>query len=252
MSEPVGTLVCPGCGGAVQKTAKACPYCGAEVVLPKPAGATGPAERRTYCARCGTLYPSDAARCPRCPPGPTDARGGRCPRCAGELAPTTMGAATVDRCGSCGGTWFDGDELEHAADLTTRGVSAADAAASRRSIPPSRIPLEREVRYLACVRCGERMARRQVARGAGVVVDLCRDHGLWFDRDELEAFVAFVRAGGLEVLRHDGVAAMEARRKAAQARDRVASPTPPMGADAEAGGAILGDLLGAFFRVLRG
>ena len=252
MGELVGTIVCHGCGGAVRRDAKACPYCGGEVVLRKPLGASEPAERRTYCARCATLYPADAARCPRCPPGATDARGGWCPRCAGALAPTTMGSVTVDRCAACGGTWFDGDELEHAVDLTTRGVSSTEAAEARRSIPRSKVALEREVRYLACVRCGERMARRQVARGAGVVVDLCRDHGVWFDRDELETFVAFARAGGLEVVRFDGVAAAEARRRLAELKERVPAPLSPMGGafDADAAGWVAGGLVRALLRLL--
>jgi Zn-finger nucleic acid-binding protein len=125
-----------------------------------------------------------------------------------------MGGVSVDRCAQCRGHWFDGDEVEHAVDLTTQGVSKEEAAALRRSLPPPSIPTE-EVRYLACVRCGERMARRQAAPRSGVIVDLCREHGVWFDGDELERFAAFARAGGLEVLRHDGIAVSEARARLA-------------------------------------
>ena len=206
----VGTIVCPACAGAVPKNASACPYCGSIVVLPAPKGADGPAETRTFCPRCGDLYPSAAAKCPRCPPGATDERGGRCPRCAGDLEPTPVGNVTVDRCRSCRGTWFDGDELEHVVDLTTRGISREEAGSRRRTLP--NLPPEDTVRYLACVRCGERMARRQVAPRTGLIVDICRAHGVWFDGGELEAFETWVRAGGLEVVRHDGIAAVETKR----------------------------------------
>jgi Zn-finger nucleic acid-binding protein len=233
---PVGTVVCSACAAAVRRDAKACAYCGAPVVLPPPKGADGPAERKTFCPRCGELYPSDAARCVRCPPGATDERGGRCPRCAGTLSPSALGRATIDRCGDCHGVWFDGDELEHTMDLTTRGVSSREAATLRTALPSG--SAEGDVRYLACVRCSERMARRQVAPRAGIVVDLCRTHGVWFDGGEMEGFAAFVRAGGLEVARHDGVAEVERRRRNATRAgagsapsDRLADSLGPEAAD---------------------
>jgi Zn-finger nucleic acid-binding protein len=34
-----------------------------------------------------------------------------------------------------------------------------------------------------------------------VVVDICKGHGTWFDRDELSEIVRFVRGGGLEAAR---------------------------------------------------
>jgi Zn-finger nucleic acid-binding protein len=211
MGVPVGSVVCPGCGAAVPRTAARCAYCGAAVVLPPPIGGDGPAPRRTFCPRCGLLYPSDARRCPGCPPGPTDERGGRCPRCGSDLEPVALGRAVVDRCGGCGGQWFDGDEMEQVLDLTTEGVSREEAATLRPALPRAN-PGEAEVRYLACVRCGDRMVRRQIAPRTGIVVDVCRPHGLWLDGGELERFQAFVRAGGLEVLRADRVAQAEAHR----------------------------------------
>src|SRR5690349_19544708 len=114
MAGDGGSLVCPACGAGVSKKDAACRYCGAEVVVPKPVGMEGPAERRTYCTRCGLLYASDAARCTACPTDETNEKGGRCPRCGDSLEPVTIGRSTVDRCRGCGGHWFDGDEIEHA------------------------------------------------------------------------------------------------------------------------------------------
>jgi Zn-finger nucleic acid-binding protein len=216
-----GTLVCPGCGAGVSRAAAACPYCGAQVVLPKPVGADAPAPLKTFCTRCGLLYPAGAPRCPRCPPASVDpAKGGRCPRCAGDLEPVAVGRVTVDRCRACRGHWFDGEAIEHAIDLTTRGVTRDEALAMRRTLPVWKQPLE-PVRYLACVRCGERMTRRPVVPQAGMIVDVCREHGVWFDAGEFEHFASFARAGGLEVMRHDGIAKAEAKARLA------GSETPP-------------------------
>jgi hypothetical protein len=45
------------------------------------------------------------------------------------------------------------------------------------------------------------MNRINFARCSGVIVDVCKGHGTWFDRDELSAIVQFIGGGGLEVAR---------------------------------------------------
>ncbi len=41
------------------------------------------------------------------------------------------------------------------------------------------------------------MNRRQFAGCSRVVVDWCKEHGTWFDRDELRQIVQFILDGGL-------------------------------------------------------
>jgi Zn-finger nucleic acid-binding protein len=245
MAHSAGSIVCPACGAGVSKAAAKCPYCGAEVVLPKPRGADGPTDRKTYCTRCGTLYGSHAGRCSRCPPPATDEKGGRCPRCTGLLDPVPMGTIVADRCGACGGHWFDGDEVEHAIDLTTKGITRDEARAMRGALPEWKQPVE-EIRYLACVRCGERMSRRMVAARVGVIVDICRPHGVWFDGGEFEHFASVAKAGAIEVLRFDATAAAAARPKAPTVEhDPVWVGSPPLG------GSLGHDVLRALGRLFR-
>ena len=45
------------------------------------------------------------------------------------------------------------------------------------------------------------MNRINFAKCSGVVVDICKGHGTWFDAQELSAIVQFIRDGGLEVAR---------------------------------------------------
>ena len=52
--------------------------------------------------------------------------------------------------------------------------------------------------YLKCPLCEQVMNRKQFARGAKVVLDVCRGHGAWFDRGELSRTVDFVMKGGLD------------------------------------------------------
>jgi hypothetical protein len=42
------------------------------------------------------------------------------------------------------------------------------------------------------------MSRKNFGAHSGIVVDVCRDHGTWFDGGELAAALEYVRAGGLE------------------------------------------------------
>ena len=62
------------------------------------------------------------------------------------------------------------------------------------STPPS----EPTVRYARCPSCADIMTRMNFGRSSGIVVDVCRAHGTWFDRGELESALQFVRDGGLE------------------------------------------------------
>jgi hypothetical protein len=45
------------------------------------------------------------------------------------------------------------------------------------------------------------MNRMKFARCSGVIVDVCKQHGTWFDRDELSCIVEFIHGGGLNASR---------------------------------------------------
>jgi hypothetical protein len=45
------------------------------------------------------------------------------------------------------------------------------------------------------------MNRRQFASCSGVIVDWCKPHGAWFDRNELKQIVQFIQSGGLNKAR---------------------------------------------------
>jgi Zn-finger nucleic acid-binding protein len=140
--------------------------------------------------------------CPHC-----GARGARaestsgelpCPRCGTALHAARVGDADVHDCAACGGIWLDADTF-HAVTADRERQSAVLAFAP---------PLDRAqnaaetVRYAPCPRCRGMMNRLNFARVSGVVVDTCRQHGTWFDRDELRRIVEFIQGGGLEAARH--------------------------------------------------
>ncbi len=54
------------------------------------------------------------------------------------------------------------------------------------------------VRYIKCPVCDRLMNRTIFGKMSGVIVDVCKDHGVWFDAGEINAVVDFVEQGGLE------------------------------------------------------
>jgi Zn-finger nucleic acid-binding protein len=55
-----------------------------------------------------------------------------------------------------------------------------------------------KIRYLPCPECTKHMNRVNFARYSGVIMDVCKEHGTFFDRDELRRIVTFIRGGGLD------------------------------------------------------
>ena len=68
------------------------------------------------------------------------------------------------------------------------------------------------------------MNRVNYAKRSGVVIDVCKAHGLWFDRDELRRILAFIASGGLDRARELEIESLkEAKRSAVQIPQHAAS-----------------------------
>lgn len=150
--------------------------------------------------------------------GRTAAGRGACPGCSAALQRTATGRGVeIDVCADCGGIWLDAGELEH---LTSGldpapGAGASDERELRGRVPVTR-PVENDVRYRECPRCGDIMSRRNFGTISGVIVDECPKHGIYLDAGELEEVEAFLRAGGRAL----GAAAR------ARAAERLLPPPP--------------------------
>ena len=108
----------------------------------------------------------------------------QCPRCQIELAAHIVDDVEIDECTSCGGVWFDHDELRRAKDLMDPNLGWLDFEI-----------WEHEDRFkvgagrLACPRCGD--ATCTLAYDATEIdVDYCPAcRGAWLDKRELEHIV---------------------------------------------------------------
>ena len=209
------------CGAERSPDARACPKCGAEV----------PAVR---CAECMTLNAVGENACRQCgaelglepEPEPTRLV---CPRGCGGL----VIAWDVHECERCGGIFIGNEAL---AALVTRHRVGGERRTS--IVPPA--PSPDTVVYLPCPVCNTRMNRAVFGKSSGVIVDVCKAHGTWFDARELTASLAFVERGGIEIVekRERERKEAEARRAALEGRvqafQSLKQPVGPAGADSGA------------------
>lgn len=155
-----------------------------------------------HCQRCGAAAAS---------PERKEAENYKCPRCRAGMASTTIGATSVLECEKCLGLWVDVQSFEKiCADREQQSAVLGVAGQA-----PSKGPFESKVHYVPCPECSQLMNRMNFARCSGVIVDMCKLHGTWFDRDELSRIVEFIREGGLNASRE------KERREIAEEREQL-------------------------------
>jgi Zn-finger nucleic acid-binding protein len=131
------------------------------------------------------------------------------------MKPITIGATVVRECFKCEGLWLDVSSFEKiCADREQQ--SAVLGAASPAPTHPAK-DVVNKVSYVPCPECAQLMNRVNFAKCSGVIVDVCKGHGTWFDRDELSLIVEFIRGGGLEAARDKEKAHLEEARRQLEA-----------------------------------
>lgn len=204
------TFRCPSCGAAVGEADIQCPYCRsqlASVACPKCFGLVS--LRAQHCSHCGAAIH-----------GLTESASEHaCPECRIPLTGSMVGGTPLEQCHRCGGLWLGLQAFEQiAANRETHGeiLGALPGEGATGHV------FETSVRYRPCAQCGKFMNRINYARISGVVLDTCKEHGLWFDRDELRRVLAFIEGGGLDKARIHQVQELEDRKRLAN----IAPPTP--------------------------
>ena len=149
------------------------------------------------CPACGAAFGS-SPRCGYCHEGlryagrpfrftPSERH---CPRCGPEAALLTIGfdGVQIDVCEACEGAWFDVGELGHIVGGIRTAVKSGQWAPERAlesAAPAGTSPLQQG--YIPCPTCGKLMNRVNWEKKSGVVVDMCRSHGIWLDGGEIAA-----------------------------------------------------------------
>ena len=183
-----GTLNCPMCGAATTSDASRCEHCQsrlATVACPACFGRVFVGEK--FCSHCGALATRDAD---------DGADPWACPRCPTGLTAVAVGPTHLHECPKCEGIWLNSAALER---ICTDHDQQATLLGKILPAPTTGAPgTEDNIRYIPCPVCHDLMNRLNFGKCSHVIVDVCKPHGTWFDRDELRLVVEFLRSSGLE------------------------------------------------------
>lgn len=121
-----------------------------------------------------------------------------CPRCNIGLKTIDLninGTFLIERCDECFGLFFDPNELEALLEATVSNVFTINKSqldANKAAIKTG----EQGAFYIKCPVCGKIMNRVNFGTNSGVIVDRCKEHGVWLDGGELRHLFEWMKAGG--------------------------------------------------------
>ncbi len=218
------TYACAACGAQVDELARRCRYCAAPVATVR-------------CATCFHMNVPEAGFCSGCgrqlglePVGEAGAL--PCPCCKQPLESYRHGAGTLLDCSLCGGQF-----VEH--PLLREMLHHHEHAAFPESAPQLAGRPDPRTSYIPCPICSSLMNRKNFGGMSGVIVDVCKKHGTWFDLGELPRVLAFVAAGGLERSRvREAEEEARSRRAAHVAAHTVVAPVSTRDRSADYSGGV--------------
>jgi len=184
-SDEARAVRCPDCGAALNVGARACAHCGSTVATARCSACLGwNLAEAIHCQNCGKPLADGAVRSPV-------VGALLCPRCDAPLGARTYSDLRVNECDSCGGMFLSPEAVNRV--IAQRDVSSGLAL----ELPRHTVICETEVHYIRCPECGVFMNRNAFGRVSGVIVDVCRKHGVWFDAGELAEVLRFIEVGGM-------------------------------------------------------
>ncbi len=195
------------------------------------------------CTACKVRFEAAGYRdvhCPSCDALAQQALLRPCPRCDLPLAAREVSDLVIDECTGCCGVFLDDTAVHRVIDAEDHARAEALLAA----LPRTTKPHSGGRMYIKCPTCSTVMNRKLFATGSGVVIDVCKAHGTFFDAGELPSIIEFVRRGGLAI-----AASKDAQRRAEQVKRERSQATgkTDAGGDVIDGGSALIDLLGSLF-----
>lgn len=141
-----------------------------------------------FCDHCGSRADKVSIR---------EGEEGDCPRCRISLDVLQVGSVSLDECRRCGGLWADAETFQTICTDREEQSAVLGYVGSRELHAE---PLAK-ISYVPCPTCKQLMNRNNFARASGVIIDTCKQHGAWFDADELPRIVTFIQKGGMEIAR---------------------------------------------------
>jgi Zn-finger nucleic acid-binding protein len=208
----VEALNCPNCGAGVASDRTQCEFCKTRL-------------KTVACTKCLGLMFAGSAYCGHCGASavltevsPADGDG-ECPRCKIRLDRLLIENIELNECSRCNGMWAGVETFESICSKREDQASVLGFIEERTN------PLEplAQISYVPCPDCKQLMNRNNFARASGVIIDLCKHHGVWFDAGELPKIICFIQKGGMQMARDREK--LDIREQRARANDELRRQT---------------------------
>ena len=121
-----------------------------------------------------------------------------CPRCGIRLETIDLkieGRFLIERCEQCLGLFFDPGELEAVLQATVSNVFNVNRG-QLDNINATMRAHEYGATYIKCPVCTKLMNHVNFGTKSGVIVDRCKEHGVWLDGGELRHLFEWMKMGG--------------------------------------------------------
>lgn len=197
----VEALNCPNCGAAVADESISCNHCRSRL-------------KTMSCSSCFGMIFEGSKFCPLCGAKAVstnifdEKKSGKCPRCKVNLQLIEVNEIKLAECERCEGVWSDVETFE-----TICANRENQAAILKKFDEILHHPKYGQVRYVPCPTCQQLMNRSNFAKISGIIIDSCKNHGVWFDANELPTIIEFIRKGGLEYSRQKEKISLEAEKE---------------------------------------
>jgi Zn-finger nucleic acid-binding protein len=129
------------------------------------------------------------------------------------LTHVQLGGMPIAECEKCDGIWVDNISFNEVCVDRQKRASLLGVASE---IPETTLPVK--IRYVKCPICRQLMHRNNFANCSGVIIDTCKNHGTWFDAQELHRIMAFIEGGGMDRAREKQKRDLEEARRRAEPR----------------------------------
>ncbi len=228
IEEPKGhdasVVRCSSCGAPRAEGSTSCKFCNADFTLHErdlhtvcPKCFARISDRAGFCSHCGIRLMADMLA--------GDQSALVCPACDDEtrLTSRSIGEVTALECGRCTGLWLGSEAFSHLTDRAADEAMNVELELKALNRSPADLPPEGRWRYRSCPVCEKMMNRRHYGRQSGVIVDICKDHGVWFDAEELPRIIAWIRSGGLAKANQRRAAEAARKEKAERAKPKPLS-----------------------------
>jgi Zn-finger nucleic acid-binding protein/DNA-directed RNA polymerase subunit RPC12/RpoP len=217
-------VCCSHCGAPRTEDALSCAYCGADFTLHE-------RDLDTVCPHCFARVSNSARFCEFCGKAihPETAAAGKpsnltCPSCGAGHLLTSRGIDEVSamECERCGGLWMTQDDFQlltkkaasESLNIEPRQLLSGAARAAHVDLPAD----DGKLHYHPCAVCQQLMVKQNFAHRSGVMVDVCRPHGVWLEADALSRIVDWIHGGGLAKANQEAADEALAAQQRAEAR----------------------------------